>query len=149
MSSVRAVVLGAVSALYGAMWLFAATTKVLAPLPAYEFAGRVIPPGPVAKTLIVVVIAAEGALGTAMLIRAISACRAFLASAVALSMAIGALLVVRSRSDGLVQCGCYGDRFRMTIDQELGVDAVLVALALGLAAWHRLGRRAATPAPDA
>ena len=136
MSRVRAIVVGVFLALFGALWVFAATTKVLEPLPAYEFVGRVIPPGPGAKAVIVLAIAAEGALGVAMLLRAIGAVRGFLASAVALAMAVGALLVVRSKADGLLPCGCYGNAFRTSIDEEIAIDAVMLVLALALAVWQ-------------
>ena len=142
MNRVRDISLAVFAALFGAMWLFAATTKVLAPLPAYEFVGRVIPPGPVAKAVIVAAIAVEGALGTAMLLRAVGAGRAFLASAAALAVAVGALLVVRSKADGLLPCGCYGNAFRSSIDQEIRIDAALLALAVLLALGSRLGGRA-------
>jgi len=135
-SRVRAIVVGVFLALFGALWVFAATTKVLEPLPAYEFVGRVIPPGPGAKAVIVLAIAAEGALGVAMLLRAIGAVRGFLASAVALAMAVGALLVVRSKADGLLPCGCYGNAFRTSIDEEIAIDAVMLVLALALAVWQ-------------
>jgi hypothetical protein len=148
-SRVRGVVLAVVSALYGAMWLFAATTKVLAPLPAYEFVGRVLPPGPFAKAVIVAAIAAEGALGTALLLRAVGAARGLVASSAGLALALGALLVVRSKADGLLPCGCYGDAFRSSIDDEIVVDAVMLALALALAAWDVMARRAAAPRNDA
>jgi methylamine utilization protein MauE len=144
-SRARGIVLGALSGVYAGMWLFAATTKVLAPLPAYEFVGRVIPPGPVAKAVIVLAIGAEGALGTAMLVRAIGAARGFVASSAGLAVAVGSLLVVRSKADGLLPCGCYGDAFRSSIDQELTIDAVLLALALAAAAWELLSRRGAAP----
>lgn len=142
MSRARAIVVGAFLALFGAMWVFAATTKVLEPLPAYEFVGRVLPPGPSAKAVIVLAIAAEGALGVAMLLRAIGAVRGFLASAAALALAVGSLLVVRSKADGLLPCGCYGNAFRTSIDEEIAIDAVMLALALALAFAARLGRRA-------
>ena len=144
MSRVGGVLLAVFSALFGAMWLFAAIAKVEAPLPAYEFVGRVIPPGPVVKGVIVVAIAVEGALGTAMLLRAVGAARGFLASAAALGVAVGALLVVRSKADGLLPCGCYGNAFRASIDSELLIDAVLLALALALGAWDWRARRAAS-----
>ena len=142
MSRVRGVVLAVLSALYGAMWLFAATTKVLAPLPAYEFVGRVLPPGPFAKAVIVTAIAAEGALGAAMLLRAIGAARGFAVSSAGLAMALVALLVVRSKADGLLPCGCYGDAFRSSIDDEIVIDAVMLALALALAGWELIAGRA-------
>lgn len=146
MSRTSAVILGIASALFGAFWLFAATTKVLEPLPAYEFVGRVIPPGPVAKGVIIVAIAVEGALGAAMLLRAVGAARGFFASAMAIAAAIGSLLVVRSKADGLLPCGCYGNAFRASIDDELIVDAILLALVLGCGAWAWLADR--RPAPQ-
>ena len=142
MSRVRTVVLGVFSALFGAMWLFAATTKVLEPVPAYEFVGRVIPPGPGAKALIVAAIAAEGALGTALLLRAVGAARGFAATSAGLAIALGALLVVRSKADGLLPCGCYGKAFKTSIDEEIVADAVMFALALALSFAARLDRRA-------
>lgn len=149
MSRVRAIVVGVFIALFGAMWVFAATTKVLEPVPAYEFVGRVIPPGPGAKAAIVLAIAAEGALGVAMLLRAIGAVRGFLASAVALAMAVGALLIVRSRADGQLQCGCYGNAFQTSINEEIVIDAVMLAVALALAAWQWVAGRSAAAECDA
>lgn len=147
MSRARGIVLGGLTGVLAGMWLFAATTKVLAPLPAYEFVGRVIPPGPVAKAVIVLAIAAEGALGTAMLLRVVGTARGFLASSVGLAMAVGALLVVRSKADGLLPCGCYGDAFRSSIDTELAIDAVLFVIALGAAAWAWRAERSTAPQP--
>jgi hypothetical protein len=141
-SRARDVSFAAASVVFGAMWLFAAGAKVAAPLPAYEFLSRALPPGPVAKSVFVAAVAAESLLGALMLLRAIAPMRGFALTLAGLAAASGMLLFVRSKADGLLQCGCYGHVFFSSIDGELVLDASMAAILIALLVWGRLNRSA-------
>ena len=142
MRRVRDVASAVASVLFGAMWLFAAATKVVWPLGAYEFAGRVVPAGLGAKAALIAVITAETLLGAAMAHRAIGAVRGFLLSLVGLAVACGAVFRVKAHAKvgEIIQCGCYGDLFRGSLDDELVRNGVMAGLLVVLIAWNRLGR---------
>lgn len=142
MSRAHRVASAVASVLFGAMWLFAAATKIAAPLTAYEFVARVAPPGLPAKTALVVAIAAETLLGAAMTLRAVGAVRGYVLSLVGLAVACGALLQVRAHAKvgEIVQCGCYGDAFAGTLDDELIRNGVMAGVLVLLLAWGLLDR---------
>ena len=140
MSRARDVSFAAASVLFGATWLFAAGAKVSAPMPAYEFLAHAVPPGLAAKSVFVAGVAAESLLGSLMLLRAIAPMRAFALSLAGLAAACALLLDVRSKADGLLQCGCYGHVFFSSIDGELVLNASMAAILIALLVWGRLTR---------
>lgn len=143
MNRVRDVAVAAAMALFGAMWLFAAGAKLASPLAPYEFLARVVPAGPLAKSVFAASIGIEALLGAAMLLRAIPAAVGLALSVAGLAAASATLLMVRARSDGFVQCGCYGTAVRMSIDGELAVNAAMAAVLAALLVWMAATRRRA------
>ena len=134
MTSVRDRVLLAAGIVFGAMWLFAAATKLQAPLAAYELTTRAVPYG-AARLCLAAVIGAEVLVGAAMVLRAI---RGLWASFGGLLLASAALLHVRSSAGELVPCGCFGKMFGTTIDDALRNNAVLLAVHVALIVWSRV-----------
>jgi uncharacterized membrane protein len=141
-SRARDVAFTVASVLFGAMWLFAAAAKIAAPLTAYEFVARVVPPGLPAKTALVVAIAAETLLGAAMALRAVGAARGFSLSLLGLAVACVALVRVQmhAKVGEIVQCGCYGDAFAGTLVDELVRNGVMAGVLGVLLAWGLLDR---------
>ncbi len=144
MSRARDGVFAAASVVFGATWLFAASMKLYAPTTAYEFAARVVPPGVVTKAVFVAVVAGETWLGASMALRALDAVRGFALSLAGLAVACGALLLVRSHAKvgEIIQCGCYGDALRGSLDDELVRNAVMAGVLVILLTWNVIGRRA-------
>lgn len=138
MSRAARVAFAVASALFGAMWLFAAGAKAWAPLPAYEFVGYALPPGIVAKLAVVGAVGAEALLGAAMLLRA---ARGFGWSLAMLAATVGVLFWVRSAAGGEAPCGCYSNAFETRIDDELVRDGVIAAVHAGLILWQRAIQR--------
>jgi len=142
-SRARDVAFAVFSALFGAMWLFAAATKIVGPLVAYEFAAQATSPGIGAKAALVATITLETLLGGAMLLRAVGAVRGFAASLSGLAVACAALLQVKAHAKPgeIVQCGCYGDAFESSLDGELVRNAVMAAVLVALILWAAASRK--------
>jgi hypothetical protein len=120
---------------FGAMWLLAAAGKIASPLSAYELTVYALPAGTTAKAALTLAVALEVFLGAAMCLRVV---RSFVWSLAGLLVAIGLLLLVRSRAEELVPCGCFGDFLGTTVDGALVRDGVLVAIHAALILWSRI-----------
>jgi hypothetical protein len=116
------------------MWLFAAATKLAAPLAPYELLAHVVPPGAPSRMALAAAVGAETILGAAMILRVV---RGFAASLAALAVATAVLVAVRTSAPDLVPCGCFGDVLGTTLDGALWRNAVLAAVHVALILWRR------------
>ncbi len=139
MSAVRDRVLAVGSAAFGVMWLVAAAAKIASPLEAYELAARVAPAGAASKASLATAVAAEAALGAAMILRVV---RGFGLSLLGIAAASGVLLVARDAQSAFAPCGCFGDAFGTTVNDALVRNGVLAAVLAALLVVDASARRA-------
>jgi hypothetical protein len=125
------------------MWIVAATAKIKSPMLAYEFVARLATPGAVSKAVLIAVITAETLLGAVMVLLAIRAIHGFLLSLFGLAAACGALWYVQAHAKvgEIIQCGCYGDAFRGSLNEELVRNGAMAGVLVVLIAWGVLQRR--------
>jgi len=142
----RVVVL--VVALYlGAFWAWAGFAKALAPEVAYAFAAQVVGGGFPAKSVVVVSVVLEAALGLALLAGAIERWRG-VAISLALLLGFSTLLAVaKAQGGGALACGCYAFFATGTasVDTELWINGGHAAILGGLLAVHAFVRRRSAP----
>jgi hypothetical protein len=119
------------------MWLFAAAAKIASPLASYELVARVAGPGGSTKALLAVAVAAEAALGAAMVLRVL---RGFAVSLAGLAVASAVLVGVVWKDGELVPCGCFGDALGATAGESLVRNGVLGAAHVALILWGRRRR---------
>lgn len=134
------------AAAFGAVWLVAAVSKAIAPLDAYELLARVVGGGIPAKAGLVLVAAAEAALGTAMLVGAV---RSLAPTVLGLVATTALLVVVRAGGGGAVACGCFltaSDVESAIVRNEILLAAAAPLLVASIAVRRRT---AAQPAPGA
>ena len=141
-----AITLRVAAALFGAMWIVAAISTLLAPATAYEFTVRLVGTSVAATPALTVWVALEAGLGAGMLLGAL---RGYVPTAAMLVAASTALLIVKSRYNGQVRCGCMGLMADESVDQSLVRNAVLIAVVVALALLARFSYRTHPPGPAA
>jgi hypothetical protein len=139
LSAARDLVLAVASVAFGLMWLVAAAAKLASPLVPYEMVAHAVDPGTPTRAVLAAAVAAEVALGTAMVLRAV---QGFALSLAGLAAASFVLFAVRRSAEELVPCGCFGDVLGTTLDGALIRNAVLAAVLVALILWSRTRRAA-------
>ena len=136
--------LAAASLAFGAMWLVAAGTKVVQPLPAYEFVSMLLGAhgGFLPKAVLVAEVLLEALLGACMVLFVV---RGLWVTLGGLALVSAALVVVRQVFTGEVPCGCFPALLETSVDGALVRNGVLGGLLLGLLLWDLLSRRRGAP----
>ena len=138
-----------VVALYlGAFWSWSGIAKSLAPDAAYAFAAQVVGGGLPAKSIVVISVALETALGLVLLVGAIARRTGIIVSLALLVAFLGLLVAAKVQGGGTLACGCYAffATDAATVDTELWINGGHAAILGAVLAVHAFLRRPSAPA---